>query len=109
MMTQHKRRGEDWILLKGGFNRIVPDRSIENLTKALAKGKLTPEMVEKELDKVKPKEQMLLLNLLGGRLPLGHRMIGNDPDATSAKVMSRLDRILRRTKRVAEMLEQAMS
>ena len=109
MMTQHKRRGEDWILLKGGFNRIVPNKAIESLTKAMAKGKLTPEMVEKELDKVKPEDQMLLLNLLGGRLPLGHRMVGKDPLATSAKVMSRLDRILRRTKRVAEMLEQAMS
>ena len=109
MMTQYKRRGEDWILLKGGFNRIVPDRAIETLTKAMAKGKLNVDLVEKELSGVSLEDQMLLLNLLGGRLPLGHRMIGSDPVSTSAKIMTRLDRVLRRIKRVAEMLDKAMS
>jgi hypothetical protein len=108
MMTQYKRRGEDWILLKGGFNRIVPERQIESLTKALSKGKLTTEMVENELSKVAPTEQMLLLNLLGGRLPLGHRMVGNNTVSNSAKLMSRLDRVLRRMKRVAELLDKAI-
>jgi hypothetical protein len=108
MMTQYKRRGEDWVLLKGGFNRILPERQIESLTKALSKGKLTPEMVEKELSKVAPTEQMLLLNLLGGRLPLGHRMVGKNAISNSTKLMSRLDRVLRRMKRVAELLDKAM-
>ena len=109
MMTQHKRRGEDWILLKGGFNRLVPDRNIERLTKAMNKGNLTPEMVEKELTTIAVDDQMLLLNLLGGRLPLGYRMTGKDLIATSSRLMSRLDRVLRRMKRVAEMLDKAMS
>ena len=109
MMTQYKRRGEDWILLKGGFNRIVPDRAIESLTKAMAKGKLNVDMVENELKGVSLENQMLLLNLLGGRLPLGYRMIGADAIGTSAKIMARLDRLLRRIKRVAEMLDKAMS
>ena len=105
MMTQHKRRGEDWLLLKGGFNRVVPERAIEVLTKAMKKGKLTTEIIEEQLDKVSSEDQMLLLNLLGGRLPLGYRLAGTSPKEVSESMLSRLDRILRRCRRVAEMLD----
>jgi hypothetical protein len=49
---------------------------------------------------------MLLLNLLGGRLPLGHRMAGEAPGDVARRVSERLDRVLRRMRRVADLVEQ---
>ena len=109
MESQFRKRGEDWLLLKGGFNRQMPPRASEAIIKALKKGKLNPEMVEKTLAKVKPEDQMLLLNLLGGRLPLGYRMVGSTPVECAELCMSKLDRVLRRLRRVSEQLEKALT
>ena len=109
MTTQHHRRGEDWMLKKGGFQRILNEKQQSKLLMALKKGKLTIENVESELKSVDPKEQMLLLNLLGGRLSLGHRMNGEDAEQVKRNVQDSLDRVLRRMRRVAEMLESELS
>ena len=104
MTSQHGRRGEDWMLKKGGFERLdVPIA----LLKALKKGKLTPEMVTKVLKKMPARDQMLLLNLLGGRLPLGHRMAGKAVETVKKNSMADLERILRRIERVGKLLEQS--
>ena len=58
---------------------------------------------------ISPDEQMLLLNLLGGRLPLGHRMVGYTSDEVHREIASRIDRTLRRMRRVAQLLEQSMA
>lgn len=105
--SQYRKRGEDWLLLKGGLQRQVSPKAIENIVKALKKGKLTPEKVEKELSSLSPEEQMLLLNLLGGRLPLGYRLVGTTPKACAESCMARMDRVLRRVRRVAEQLQAA--
>ena len=76
MTTQHQRRGEDWMLKKGGFQRLLSQPQQGALLKALAKGTLSVDGVASELNGVEPREQMLLLNLLGGRLPMGYRMAG---------------------------------
>lgn len=109
MESQFRKRGEDWLLLKGGFNRQLPPRESETLVKALKKGKLKPEIVKKSMAKVSPEEQMLLLNLLGGRLPYGYQMVGDSPKRCAESCMSKLDRVLRRIRRVAEQLEKAYS
>lgn len=106
--AQYRKRGEDWLMLKGGLNRQVPERQINVLIKALKNNKLSPELVEKSLKEVSVKDQMLLLNLLGGRLPLGYRLIGTSPLACAESTKSRLDRVLRRLRRVAEQLESVM-
>ena len=54
-------------------------------------------------------DQMLLLNLLGGRLPLGYRMIGESPDVAKQSVITRLDRVLRRIRRVGDMIEEVLT
>ena len=79
MTTQHQRRGEDWMLKKGGFQRLLSQPQQGALLKALAKGTLSVDGVASELNGVEPREQMLLLNLLGGRLPMGYRMAGATP------------------------------
>ncbi|MGB0602885.1 MAG: hypothetical protein ACPGNS_04705, partial [Candidatus Poseidoniaceae archaeon] len=101
MTTQHMRRGEDWLLKKGGFERLsVPN----SLLKHLKKGTCKPETIERALKDMDAKEQMLLLNLLGGRLPLGHRLVGMDVDMLKRKSMDDLNRVIRRIEKVGETL-----
>ena len=109
MATQHQRRGEDWMLKKGGFQRILNAKQQSKILMALKKGKLSIEDVDKEMKNIDPQQQMLLLNLLGGRLPLGHRMNGEDSAQVKRNVQDSLDRVLRRMRRVAEMLESELS
>ena len=109
MTAQHQRRGEDWMLKKGGFQRILNEKQQSKLLMALKKGKLSIDDVAKEMQNVEPKQQMLLLNLLGGRLPMGHRMNGEDAAQVQRNVQDSLDRVLRRMRRVAEMLESELS
>ncbi|DAC30694.1 MAG TPA: hypothetical protein D7H95_07070 [Candidatus Poseidoniales archaeon] len=106
MIAQHQRRGEDWMLKKGGFQRLLNTKQQSALLKQLKKGKLTVEDVDDALKQVDATEQMLLLNLLGGRLPMGHRMSGERPQDVAQQVIDRLDRVLRRMRRVGELLEQ---
>lgn len=107
MMAQYQRRGEDWMLKKGGFNRILGESQQTKLLQKLKKNKLKVEDVETQLKAITPQQQMLLLNLLGGRLPLGHRLNGEVADDVRRNVNERLDKVLRRMRRVAELLESA--
>ena len=52
------------------------------------------------------REQMLLLNLLGGRLPLGHRLVGMDVSMMKQKSIDNLDRIIRKIEKVGKMLTE---
>ncbi len=106
MTTQHTRRGEDWMLKKGGFERLsVPNSILKNLKK----GNCKPETIARALKGMEPRSQMLLLNLLGGRLPLGHRLIGTDVSMLKKKSVGDLDRILRRIEKVGTLLEESNS
>jgi len=69
---------------------------------------LKVEDIEKYTQGISTDEQMLLLNLLGGRLPLGHRMAGYSSEEVHREIAARIDRTLRRMRRVAQLLEQAM-
>ncbi|MFL2949035.1 MAG: ArsR/SmtB family transcription factor [Candidatus Poseidoniaceae archaeon] len=106
MLAQHQRRGEDWMLKKGGFQRLLNSKQQSALLSKLKRGKLTIEDVASSVSGIDATEQMLLLNLLGGRLPMGHRMAGETPEEVSRRVAERLDRVLRRMRRVAELVEQ---
>ena len=104
MTTQYTRRGEDWMLKKGGFERLsVPNSILKNLKK----GNCKPETIARALKGMEPRSQMLLLNLLGGRLPLGHRLIGTDVSMLKKKSLGDLDRILRRIEKVGTLLEES--
>ena len=109
MAAQYQRRGEDWMLKKGGFQRLLNSKQQSSILSSLKKGKLKVEEVEKMVKDISSEDQMLLLNLLGGRLPLGHRMVGYTSDDVHREIRSRIDRTLRRMRRVAQLLEQAMA
>jgi hypothetical protein len=101
MTTQHMRRGEDWLLKKGGFERLsVPNSLLRNLKK----GNCKPETIERALKSLSAKDQMLLLNLLGGRLPLGHRLVGMDIAMLKQKSIDDLNRVIRRIEKVGNIL-----
>ncbi|MEL0101156.1 MAG: winged helix-turn-helix domain-containing protein [Euryarchaeota archaeon] len=103
MTTQYMRRGEDWLLKKGGFQRLsVPN----NLLKHLKNGTCTPEKIASSLKSFEPRDQMLLLNLLGGRLPLGYRLVGNNVESMKRKSTDDLDRIFRRIQKVGKTLSE---
>lgn len=109
MITQHQRRGEDWLLKKGGFMRIIPEKDHNSLLQPLNKGKLTIENVQEIMQGIGASEQMLLLNLLGGRLPLGYRLIGKSLADSKQNMSARLDRLLRRIQRVGSMIEEILT
>ncbi|MDP6869575.1 MAG: ArsR family transcriptional regulator [Candidatus Poseidoniaceae archaeon] len=105
MNTQYLRRGEDWMLKKGGFERLNIDNS---LFKKLKKNKLTPKDVKSAMKKISPRNQMLLLNLLGGRLPYGYRLCGSNNALMERRATENLERILRRIAKVTETLEKTL-
>lgn len=105
MNTQYLRRGEDWMLKKGGFERLNIDNS---LFKKLKKNKLTPDDVHSKIKDIEPRDQMLLLNLLGGRLPYGYRLCGSNSSMMEKRGADNLERILRRITKVAETLEKIL-
>lgn len=109
MITQHERRGTDWLLLKGGFQRLLNETQQSTLLKGLEKGALRPEDVAKAMDGLSAQDQMLLLNLLGGRLAMGHRMAGSTLEQVERRVLERLERSLRRIDRVAELIDEALA
>ena len=87
------------MLKKGGFERLsVPSSLLKNLKK----GNCTPEKIAKGLKGMEAKDQMLLLNLLGGRLPLGHRLVGMDVAMMKQKSMDNLNRVIRRIEKVVK-------
>ena len=108
MTAQYQRRGEDWMLKKGGFQRILNSKQQSSLLTTLKKGKLKVDDVEKSVKTISIDDQMLLLNLLGGRLPLGHRMAGYTAEEVHREIAVRIDRTLRRMRRVAQLLVHAM-
>ena len=109
MIAQHERRGADWLLLKGGFQRLLSEEQQSALLKALNAGNLRPDDVTSAMNGVSAQDQMLLLNLLGGRLAMGHRMAGASLEQVERRVLERLERTLRRIDRVAELIDEALA
>ena len=97
------------MLKKGGFQRLLNEEQQSVLLRALAKGSLGVDDVASHLKTVEAREQMLLLNLLGGRLPMGYRMSGASATAVQRRVQDRLDRVVRRMVRVAGLLDEALA
>lgn len=108
MTNQFHKRGEDWLLKKGGFQRILSNDQQNKLLNKLQKDSLSVSDVEAILGGTDASEQMLLLNLLGGRLPLGYRLAGTEPKDITKRVMLRLERLFSRFERVARNLDKLL-
>jgi len=105
IQSQQGRRGSEWLVEKGGLGRM--DKRVQKaVLSSIGEGDFTVEVCEKVFAKVPPADQMVLLNLLGGRLPVGWRLAGAKSSQVREKVLTRVDRTFRRIKRVAEMIEK---
>jgi hypothetical protein len=60
------------------------------------------------LKDVSLEKQKLLLNTLGGRMPYGFRMAGRNGDDITERVLSRLDRTIRRLKTVSSRVDDSL-
>ena len=89
--------------------RLIPEKNHASLLQPLSKGSLTIELVQEAMQNIQASDQMLLLNLLGGRLPLGYRLIGETLEDSKVNMTARLDRLLRRIRRVGTMIEEVMT
>ena len=89
--------------------RLIPEKNHASLLQPLRKGSLTIELVQEAMQNIQASDQMLLLNLLGGRLPLGYRLIGKTLEDSKVNMTARLDRLLRRIRRVGTMIEEVMT
>ncbi len=108
LVRQYTARGEDWLMGRGGLGRLDEDVS-SALIKGVQKDKLSIEKVEEILAKVSIDSQRLLLNTLGGRMPYGYRIAGRNGEDVSERVMTNIDRTLRRLRTVAQRLDNSLS
>ncbi len=107
LMRQHDARGESWLMTKGGLGRLEEAVS-KPLVEGAAKGSLDIDAVADILTPVALRDQRVLLNTLGGRMPLGVRLTGPDYESVSRRVTRLADRTMRRIESVAERLDSSM-
>ena len=107
LQTQHARRGSDWLMKKGGLSRIE-EKVAKKVIKSLEDESFNVAKCEKIFATVPPNEQMVLLNLLGGKLPIGWRLCGAKANQVCERVLAKVDRTFRRIKRVAETIEKVI-
>tara|TARA_B100001750_G_scaffold134519_1_gene107032 strand:+ start:69 stop:1151 length:1083 start_codon:yes stop_codon:yes gene_type:complete len=105
LSTQYSRRGEEWLLGKGGLGRL-DEKVGQQVVKSLREGKFDSERCAELFSKTSEDELRLTLNLLGGRLPYGYRLSGDSGDDVARQVKLRFDTIFGRLKRVASTLDE---
>ncbi len=108
LMRQYDARGEGWLKTKGGLGRL--DEAVsKSLIEGAAAGTLDIEGVGSILHPVPLGAQRVLLNTLGGRMPLGIRLTGQDYEGVSQRVARLADRTIRRIETVAQRLDDSLS
>lgn len=108
LLRQYSARGEEWLMGRGGLGRLEEDISLA-LIEGVRKDNLSIEKVEEILSDVSIDSQRLLLNTLGGRMPYGYRIAGRNGEDVAERVMTNIDRTLRRLKTVAQRLDNSLS
>ena len=71
----------------------------------LTSGDLDPDDFEQRLSVMSTEDQAVLLNLLGGRLPMGVSDVAGTARGCAQAVLDRFDPVLRRLERVGRMIE----
>ena len=107
IVRQLDARGEGWLMTRGGLGRLEASVS-DTLVTESRKG-LTIEKVSEILSPVSIRDQRILLNTLGGRMPYGIRIAGADGAAVLQRVSRKADRTLRRISTVSERMDAILS
>ena len=95
-------------MARGGLGRLEAEVS-KNLLEGASKKTLDIDAVRGFLEPVPLAEQRVLLNTLGGRMPMGFRVTGSNHEGVSERVSRLADRTLRRIVTVAERLDSAIT
>jgi hypothetical protein len=107
LTRQFDARGEDWLISKGGLGRL--EEAVSNrLLMGAKQGSLGIESVKSILSPVPIADQSVLLNTLGGRMPLGIRLSGRDSKEVRNSVIRGAERTLRRILTVANRLDDSL-
>ena len=107
LMRQFDARGEEWLMTRGGVGRLSDEIS-KKVISGVKKKSLSIEKIESILENVPLDNQKLLLNTLGGRMPYGFRIAGRNGDEVTERVLSRLDRTIRRLKTVSSRVDESL-
>ncbi len=105
LSTQYSRRGEEWLLGKGGLGRL-DEKVSKQVVKSLRDGKFDSNRCAELFSKTSEDELRLALNLLGGRLPYGYRLSGSSGDDVARQINLRFEGIFSRLKKVASTLDE---
>ena len=87
---------------------IILIKVSKKLIEGVSKGTLDISKVAAILSPVPLGDQRILLNTLGGRMPFGIRLAGEDSAEVSERVFRLADRTLRRLRTVAQRLDSSL-
>ena len=107
LSRQYDARGADWLMTRGGLGRLEAG-VYQPLLDGAAERTLDIERVANILETVPVADQKILLNTLGGRMPMGFRVTGSDYQKVSERPSRLADRTLRRIVSVAERLDSSI-
>ena len=107
LMRQFDARGEEWLMTRGGVGRLSNEIS-KKVISGVKKKNLSIEKIESILKDVTLENQKLLLNTLGGRMPYGFRIAGKNGQEVTERVLSRLDRTIRRLRTVSSRVDDSL-
>lgn len=105
LSSQYARRGEDWLMGKGGLGRL-DEKTAGKVVVSLRDGTFTTEVCDELFSEVSLDEKLVAINLLGGRLPYGYQLCGRGGEEITRNVVERVDSLFRRMVGVAERLEE---
>jgi len=104
LSTQYSRRGEQWLLTKGGLSRL-DKKVVKQVTKSLREDKFDSQRCAELFSSVSIEKQRLAINLLGGRLPYGYRLSGSSGEDVARQVSQKVESVFGRLKRVASLID----
>ena len=107
LMRQFDARGEEWLMTRGGVGRLSNEIS-KKVISGVKKKNLSIEKIESILKDVTLENQKLLLNTLGGRMPYGFRIAGKNGQEVTERVLSRVDRTIRRLNTVSSRVDDSL-
>ncbi len=106
--AQHARRGVVWLTQKGGLSRL-DEQVAGSVVKSLEEGKFDLARCEELFADVDLDQKMIALNLLGGRLPYGYRLTGENWSMVTLNVIQRVEDTFNRLAMVAQKLDGSES
>jgi hypothetical protein len=104
LSTQYSRRGEQWLLTKGGLSRL-DKKVVKQVTKSLREDKFDSQRCAELFSSVSIEKQRLAINLLGGRLPYGYRLSGSSGEDVARQVSQKVESVFSRLKRVTSIID----